>query len=132
MARLMGCSIAEVQADRVETARLQAQAWGHVVLLKGAYTVVAAPDGRTVLEPFANAGLATGGTGDVLAGVLVALLAQGLAPFEAAAASAYLHGLAGELAKTRLGMAGMAAGDLVELISEAWQRVADNVQRTRV
>jgi NAD(P)H-hydrate epimerase len=123
MARLMGCSTREVQEDRVEVARRQAKAWGHVVVLKGAYTVVAAPDGRTVLEPFANPGLATGGTGDVLAGVVVALRAQGLPPFEAAAAGAYLHGLAGELAWADLGEAGMAAGDLLRYLPQAWRRV---------
>lgn len=119
MARLMGCPVAEVQANRVAVARRQARKWGHVVVLKGAFTVVAAPDGRTVLEPFANPALATGGTGDVLAGILVALRAQGLGPFEAAAAGAYLHGLAGELARRRLGPTGVAAGDLPPLIPEA-------------
>ncbi len=119
MARLMGCSTAEVQADRIEAARQKAREWGHVVVLKGAFTVVTGPDGRTVLEPFANPALATGGTGDVLAGVVVALRAQGLGPFEAAAAGAYVHGLAGELARRRLGPAGVAAGDLLPLIPEA-------------
>ncbi len=119
----MGCSTREVQADRVEVARRQAEAWGHVVVLKGAYTVVAAPDGRVVLEPFANPGLATGGTGDVLAGVIVALQAQGVPPFEAAAAGAYLHGLAGELARAELGEPGMAAGDLLRFLPRAWQRL---------
>jgi len=119
MARLMGCSVADVQADRVAVARRQAREWGHVVVLKGAFTVVAAPDGRTVLEPFANPALATGGTGDVLAGIIVALRAQGLGPFEAAAAGAYLHGLTGELARRHLGAAGVAAGDLPPLIPQA-------------
>ena len=85
--------------------------------------MVAAPDGRTALEPFANPGLATGGTGDVLAGIVVALLAQGLGPFEAAAAGAYLHGAAGELARARLGPASMAAGDLVKYLPESWQQI---------
>lgn len=119
MARLVRCSAADVQAERVEVARRGAREWGHVVVLKGAFTVVAGPDGRTVLEPFANPALATGGTGDVLAGTIVALRAQGLGPFEAAAAGAYLHGLAGELARRRLGSAGVAAGDLLPLIPEA-------------
>jgi len=123
MARLMGCPIAEVQADRVDVARRQARAWGHVVVLKGAYTVVAAPDGRAVLEPFANPGLATGGTGDVLAGVIVALRAQGMDPFEAAAAGAYLHGLSGELARQDSSAAGMAAGDLLRFLARAWRWV---------
>ncbi|RME32214.1 MAG: NAD(P)H-hydrate dehydratase, partial [Thermoflexia bacterium] len=124
MAQLMKCTVAEVQKDRVEVARQKAREWGHVVVLKGAFTVVAAPDGRTVIEPFANPALATGGTGDVLAGTIVALRAQGLGPFEAAAAGAYLHGLAGELARSSLGRAGVAAGDLPLRLPEAWRRVA--------
>ncbi|MDW7991252.1 MAG: NAD(P)H-hydrate dehydratase [Anaerolineae bacterium] len=123
MARLMKSTVAEVQADRVEVARRQAREWGHIIVLKGAFTVVAAPDGRTVIEPFANPALATGGTGDVLAGTIVALRAQGLGPFEAAAAGAYLHGLAGELARSSLGRAGVAAGDLPARLPEAWRRV---------
>lgn len=122
MCRLMGCSIADVQADRVDVARRQARQWGHVVVLKGAHTVVAAPEGRAVLEPFANPGLATAGTGDVLAGIIVALRAQGLGPFEAAAAGVYLHGLTGELARVELGAAGMAAGDLIRFLPQAWRR----------
>ena len=120
MARLMACSIAEVEADRVAVAQAQATAWNQVVLLKGAYTVVAAPDGRTAIEPFANPGLATAGSGDVLAGTIVALRAQGLGAFEAAATGAYLHGMAGELARRTHGAAGMVAGDVSAHLPEAW------------
>lgn len=123
MARLTGEDTAALQADRQETARRYAAAWGHVVLLKGAFTVVAAPDGRAVLLPFANPGLASAGTGDVLAGVIVALRAQGLGAFEAAAAGAYLHGLAGELARGQFGAAGMAAGDVARALPEAFRRL---------
>jgi NAD(P)H-hydrate epimerase len=123
MARLMACSIRDVEEDRVATARSQAAEWRQVVVLKGAYTVVAGPDGRTVIEPFANSGLATAGTGDVLAGAIVALRAQGLQGFEAAAAGAYLHGLAGELARQEIGAAGMVAGDVLAHLPEAWRRV---------
>lgn len=125
MARLMGCTIGDVQADRVVVARSQAAAWGQVVVLKGAHTVVAAPDGRTAIEPFANPGLATAGTGDVLAGTIVALRAQGLDPFEAAAAGAYLHGLAGELAREEIGAAGMVAGDVLAHLPQAWRNTAE-------
>ncbi len=82
-------------------------------MLKGAYTVVAAPDGRVVVLPFANPALATAGSGDVLAGAIVGALAQGLAPFEAAVVGGYLHGLAGELARQELGEAGVVASDLL-------------------
>ena len=124
MARLMGTDIQEVQDHRVEVAQAQARQWGHVIVLKGAYTVVAAPDGRTVIAPFATPGLATAGTGDVLAGAIVALRAQGLDAFPAAAAGAYLHGLAGELAQRKVGTAGMVAGDVLEHLPEAWRRLA--------
>ncbi|MBU0704755.1 MAG: NAD(P)H-hydrate dehydratase [Chloroflexi bacterium] len=124
MARLMGCAIGDVQAGRVTTARSQAAAWEQVIVLKGAYTIVAAPDGRIGIEPFANPGLATAGTGDVLAGTIAALRAQGLGAFEAAAAGAYLHGLAGELARAEMGAAGMVAGDVLTYLPRAWQHVA--------
>jgi hydroxyethylthiazole kinase-like uncharacterized protein yjeF len=131
MARLAGCTIGDVQADRVAAARSQAAAWGHVVVLKGAYTAVAAPDGRVAIEPFANPGLATAGTGDVLAGTIVALCAQGLSAFEAATAGAYLHGLAGELARAELGAAGMVAGDVVTHLPQAWQRITGTLPSPR-
>lgn len=123
MARLCQRPVAEIQGDRLKTAQEQAQTWGHVVVLKGAFTVIAAPDGRVALIPFANPGLATAGTGDVLAGAIVALRAQGLGAFEAAAAGAYLHGLAGALARQQSGAAGMAAGDLLRSLPEAWKQL---------
>ncbi len=124
MGRLMGCTAGDVQANRVAVAKTKAADWGHVVVLKGAYTVVAAPDGRTVIEPFANPGLATAGTGDVLAGAIVAMRAQGMEAFEAAVAGAYLHGLAGELAREQFGPAGMVAGDVLAHLPQAWRYVA--------
>lgn len=119
MARLCRVSTQEVNNDRLGIARRRAMEWEQVVLLKGAYTVVAAPDGHAIILPFANPGLASGGTGDVLAGAIVGLLAQGLAPFEAAALGGYLHGLAGELARQAIGEAGMVAGDLLPRLPEA-------------
>ncbi|HDD24861.1 MAG TPA: bifunctional ADP-dependent NAD(P)H-hydrate dehydratase/NAD(P)H-hydrate epimerase, partial [Chloroflexi bacterium] len=73
------------------------------------------------IEPFANPGLATAGSGDVLAGVVVALLAQGVEPFEAAVAGAFLHGMAGELARREIGAAGMVAGDVLARLPRAWR-----------
>jgi len=123
MARLMGGSIEQVQEDRIGVARQQAVAWGHVVVLKGAHSIVAAPDGRAAIEPFANAGLATAGTGDVLAGTIVALRAQGLGAFEAAAAGGFVHGLAGEIAREALGAVGMVAGDVLGYLPRAFARL---------
>ncbi len=125
MARLMGdeATTTDVQADREGLARRMAEAWNLVLVLKGALTVVAAPDGRILVMPFANSGLATAGTGDVLAGAIAGFRAQGLGAFEAAAAGAYAHGLAGELARADLGEAGMVAGDLPPRLPLALRRI---------
>jgi len=90
-----------------------------VLVLKGANTVVAEPAGRARLSPFANPGLASGGTGDVLAGAIAGLIAQGLPPFDAASLGVYLHGLAGEAVRRELGAAGMLAGDLLPALPHA-------------
>jgi hydroxyethylthiazole kinase-like uncharacterized protein yjeF len=119
MARLVGCKVNEVEANRIEAAREMAKRWKQVVTLKGAHTVVAATEGQTVIIPFANPGLATAGSGDVLAGAVVGFLAQGLSPFAAAVAGAYLHGLAGDLARKEIGAAGMVAGDLLPMLPRA-------------
>lgn len=126
MSRLTGLSTKEIQADRRDIAESWATKWGHVVVLKGAFTVIAAPDHDPVILPFANPGLSSAGTGDVLAGTIVALRAQGLDPFHAALAGAYLHGLAGEIATARYGSAGTVASDVVLALSDAWRRLACN------
>ncbi len=123
MARLTGLAAAEVNARRIENARRWAAEWGHVVLLKGPHTVIAAPDGRTAVLPFALPALATAGSGDVLAGAIVALLAQGLAPFEAAAAGAYLHGQAGLVLSRVAPAGGGVAGDILARFPEALRQV---------
>jgi NAD(P)H-hydrate epimerase len=103
----------EVQLDRLGLAKKMAAEWHKTVVLKGANTVIAAPDGRSQISHVANAGLASAGTGDVLAGAIAGLLAQGLNLFDAAAAGVYIHGMAGEAVKARLGDAGMIASDLL-------------------
>jgi hydroxyethylthiazole kinase-like uncharacterized protein yjeF len=118
MSRLLGCSVEDVEIDRLGAAQRAAQDWHQVVILKGAHTVVATPDGRTAISPFANPGLATAGTGDVLAGSIVGFLAQGLEPYEAAVAGVYVHGAAGELAAAALGNAGTVASDLLPLLPQ--------------
>ena len=120
MAHLTGLSKDEIQADRVAVARRFADEWGHVLVLKGAFTVVAAPDGSATLQPFASAALARAGTGDVLAGLITGLLAQGLRAYPAAVAGAFLHGLAGELAATEVGaQASVLARDVLALTPKA-------------
>jgi len=119
MQRLTGQDAAELEARRIDAARGWAQRWGAVVVMKGAPTVVAAPDGRVSVNPTGTPALATAGTGDVLAGVLVALLAQGLAPFDAARLAVWVHGRAGELAGEEIGVPGTIASDVVEKLPRA-------------
>lgn len=120
MARLVGRTAAEIQADRIGVAQRFAESVGCVVVLKGAGTVVAAPDGTAAICPTGNPGMATAGSGDVLGGLIAALLAQGLAPFDAACAGVYVHGLAGDRRARVRGAAGLVAGDLIDGIAEVW------------
>ena len=119
LSRLAEIETAEIQRDRLAAARNCASQWGLTIVLKGANTIVAAADRRARLSPFANAGLATGGTGDVLAGAVTGLIAQGLEPFDAASLGVYLHGLAAELVRRDLGDAGMLAGDVAAALPRA-------------
>ncbi len=119
MATLTGLSTSELQMDRAGFARRWASHWGVTVALKGAYTVVAAPgdanaEGIVRVAPFSNPGLASGGTGDVLSGIIVGLMAQGLSPNEATCCGVFLHGHAGESVRRRLGDSGMVASDLLD------------------
>ncbi len=117
MAVLTGLPKDEIQADRVAAARRWAAAWGHVVVLKGAFTVVAEPGGAATIMPFATPALARAGTGDVLAGAVAGLLAQGVEPMRAAALGAYLHGRAGVLASEDLGSTtSVMAGDVADML----------------
>lgn len=116
MARLAGLSVEEVQRRRLEVARKAAMEWQKVVVLKGAFTVVASSDGRAKISRFANPGLASAGTGDVLTGVIAGLVAQGLTPFDAASCGVYLHGKAGEIVRQEMGDAGMLASDLLPIL----------------
>ncbi len=113
MSRLAGMSTEAVQQDRLQQARRWASAWGAVLVLKGAKTIVASPDGTTYINTTGNPGMATGGSGDVLTGIVAGLLAQGMDPAEAAAAGAYLHGAAGDAAAREKGMMGLVAGDIL-------------------
>ncbi|HUV74350.1 MAG TPA: NAD(P)H-hydrate dehydratase [Anaerolineae bacterium] len=126
MSRLLGCPIEDVEADRVATARGAAQQWQQVVVLKGAHSVIAAPDGRVAISRFANPGLATAGTGDVLAGSIVGFAAQGLSLFEAAVLGVYCHGAAGEMATAALGDAGTVASDLLPLLPQVLKRLGSD------
>lgn len=116
LSRLLGCTIAEVQRDRLAAAREAAARFGCVVVLKGAHTVVASPDGRASLSPYANPLLASAGTGDVLAGLIGGYLGQGLPPFQAACVGVYVHAAAGESLQEDLGEAGVLAREVAERV----------------
>ncbi len=113
LARLTGRTIDAIQSDREGSARRAAKEWGAIVVLKGARTVVAHPDGRLSEDPHEVPALATGGTGDVLSGVIGALLAQGSEPFAAAVTGVYVHAAAGRRLAQHLGDSGLLAGDLL-------------------
>jgi len=121
MARLRGCSIEEVQRDRLGCARAAAKTSGAVLVLKGAGTVIAAPDGEAWVNPTGSDALATGGTGDVLAGIIGALLAGGASPLDAAAAGVYYHGAGGGEAvrerRHRRGRGGGGGGSAIRTAS---------------
>lgn len=118
MARMTSLSVAQVQADRFGVALRFAAQWRCVVVLKGAYTIVASPDGRAVVLPFANPALATAGTGDVLAGAVAGFCAQGLPAHDAAVCGAFVHARAGERWREAHGDAGLLASDLLALLPQ--------------
>jgi len=113
MARLTGLTVAEIESNRFEVAQNFAAEYGVILLLKGVRTVIAAPDGRVNINSTGNDGLASGGSGDVLTGLIGGLLAQGLDGFAAATLGAWLHGRAAELVAADQGTAGMVASDLI-------------------
>jgi NAD(P)H-hydrate epimerase len=124
MARLeVDATTQTVNADRIGTAQRFSRERGVFVVLKGARTVVARPDGLAAVCPTGNPGMATAGTGDVLTGMVVGLLAQGLSSWDAACTATYVHGFAGDLASQQLGQAGMLARDLIAQIPYALQQL---------
>ena len=120
-ARWLGATAQEIQEDRLGAARHLAQKSGAVVVLKGYRTLIADPDGSLWINPTGNSGMATGGSGDVLTGLLTALSGQGHDPLSAARLAVYLHGLAGDIVAERTGRAGLAAGDLPAAVAEIWR-----------
>lgn len=123
MARLAGITVAEVERDRLAVAARFAISHKSYLILKGARTVIAAPDGRLAINGSGNPGMASGGMGDVLTGVLSALLAQGYEPFVACCLGVFCHGLAGDLAAEAMGEAGLIATDVQERLPSAFKRL---------
>lgn len=119
MARLMGCAVEDIQADRLGMAAELATSQQLYVVLKGYRTIIATPDGKRYVNPTGSPGMATGGTGDVLTGMLAAWMAQLLDAEAACQLAVYLHGAAGELADADTGEVSMTAGDLADHIGDA-------------
>ncbi|CUH96282.1 Bifunctional NAD(P)H-hydrate repair enzyme Nnr [Propionispora sp. 2/2-37] len=122
MARLTGLSISDINENKTDIARMAAAEWQAIVVLKGAPTVTAFPDGEIFINTTGNAGMATAGSGDVLTGVIAGLVAQGLSSHDAAVSGVYVHGLAGDIAAQR-GITGMMAADIVRALPEAIYRI---------
>ena len=122
MARLVRSTPKEVNQNRAEIAADFTKRYGVVTVLKGAGTIIASPDGRVMINRTGNSGMATGGSGDALAGMTGSLSAQGAKPFDAAAAAVYLHGLAGDIAAEKLGRISMLPTDLINEIPQAYKR----------
>ena len=119
MSLLTGLPVAEIQRDRVAIAEKYARDWGHIVVLKGAFTVIASPEGDTAVLPIATPALARAGTGDVLAGLIVGLRAQGIEAYPAAVAGAWIHAQAGLRAAARLGSTvSVLAGDVLNAVED--------------
>jgi NAD(P)H-hydrate epimerase len=119
LSRLTGVSAADLEARRIDAAREWAQRWRVVLLVKGAPTAVASPDGRVTVNPTGNPGMASAGMGDVLTGAIAGLMAQGVPAYEAACLGAYVHGLAGDVAAGVKGQHGLLAGDVLESLPDA-------------
>jgi ADP-dependent NAD(P)H-hydrate dehydratase / NAD(P)H-hydrate epimerase len=120
MSRLTNQSVRAIEASRLKTARDFAHRYNCVLLLKGHRTVVASPQGETSINHTGNAGMATAGSGDVLTGIITALLGQGMIPFDAAKYGAYYHGKAGDLAAQAGGKLGMIALDIIDHLKESY------------
>ncbi|MCA1787484.1 MAG: NAD(P)H-hydrate dehydratase, partial [Desulfobacteraceae bacterium] len=122
MARLAGISVADVQSDRPGVARTFAEKYHVILVLKGAQTLIALPDGRIFLCPTGNPGMATGGMGDVLTGMTAGLAAQGFSLENAALAGAFIHGLCGDILADTFGGFGFVATDMIKTIPQAIHR----------
>lgn len=116
MARLVNSTAKDVNADRLNTALNFSEKYGVVTVLKGAGTIIASPDGKARLNTTGNSGMATGGSGDVLAGMVASLLAQKASAFDCASSAVYLHGLAGDIARRKFGRISILPTDMIECI----------------
>jgi NAD(P)H-hydrate epimerase len=131
MARLLGSSVKDVEADRVKTAKEAANRWNAYVILKGSHTIIAAPDGRFLVNTTGNAGLSKGGSGDVLTGVLAAMTGQFKTDdwLQTLALGVYLHGAAAEVASRGTDLSGIIASDVARAVPHARRELLQELQR---
>jgi len=126
MARLTNSSVSKIQENRLSTAVKAAEEWNVIVVLKGAGTIVATPKGEVFINDTGNPGMATGGTGDVLTGIIAGFWAQGMKPEAAAVAGVFVHGLAGDMLVEKIGLRGMTAGDILKVLPMAILQMENN------
>jgi ADP-dependent NAD(P)H-hydrate dehydratase / NAD(P)H-hydrate epimerase len=133
MARLAGCTVAEVQKDRLGVARRFAREHELIVVLKGNRTLVVQPEGDAWVNTTGNPGMATGGTGDILTGIVAGMIAQhSKSAFVAVLAAVHLHGLAGDVMRERVGEHSLVATDLLQGLPEAFRRTRETAQEALV
>src|SRR3989338_7076519 len=123
MARMLNTTSKEIQTNRIEASRKLSAEYGIYVILKGARTIVATPEGEVYINPTGNPGMATAGTGDVLSGIIVGFMAQGLSARDSSILGVYLHGLAGDIAAEKLSQTALIARDLIKTFPEAIKKV---------
>jgi NAD(P)H-hydrate epimerase len=126
MSILTGIAIEDIEKNKTSIAKDKAAEWNAIVVLKGAYTVIASPDGVVRHSPFANPGLASAGTGDVLAGIISGLIAQGLDVFDAAVCGVYLHGHTADDITLHKGNAGILANDILDCIPISIKKIKES------
>jgi NAD(P)H-hydrate epimerase len=125
MTRLTGLSIADIEADRISVARKFAGDNGVFLILKGARTVIASPTGRVAINGSGNPGMASGGMGDVLTGIIVSLLGQGYSGWDACCLGVYLHGYAADMVADEKGEIGITASDVLEMLPYAYTKLLE-------
>lgn len=130
LARLFGTTADEIQKDRIGWAEKGARQWSVVLVLKGARSIIASPDGKIAINSTGNSGIASAGTGDVLTGIIASLLGQGLTPFEAAVLGTYLQGLAGDMVAQEKSLFGLIASDLIDYLPRALKALEETRVRT--
>jgi NAD(P)H-hydrate epimerase len=131
MARMLNTTSKEIQANRIESSRKLSAEYGIYVILKGARTIVATPEGEAYINPTGNPGMATAGTGDVLSGIIAGFISQGLSAKDSSILGVYLHGMAGDIAAAKLSQTALIASDLLKTFPEAVKRIEDCKMRNR-